>query len=84
MLYIGNSNVRCELQLGQAYESTSVVAHSYYDSLHISPFMIPAGAYNGTKLGIYYEDNAISLYRRYGWWFLEAAKLIGTGLALYE
>lgn len=45
---------------------------------------MPADASNGTQLGIYYEDNEVNLDKRYVWWFLAAAKLIDTGLALYE
>ncbi len=74
----------CELQLGQTYVSTSLVAHPHYHSLHISPFMMPADVSDNTQLGIYHEDNAVNLDKRYLWWFLAVAKLVDTVLALYE
>lgn len=83
-VYVGNSNVSCELQLGQIYVTTSLVTHPHYDSLHISPFMMPADVSNNAQLGIYHENNAANLEKRYLWWFLAAAKLVDTGLALYE
>ncbi|CUM51869.1 uncharacterized protein AC631_05909 [Debaryomyces fabryi] len=83
-VYVGNSTVSCELQLGQTSLSSSLVAHPHYHSLHVSPFMMPADVSNNTQLGVYHDDNDVSLDKRYLWWFLAAAKLVDTGLALYE